>query len=104
MCVYVRRNPMVKVVARSTVKPGKTAEFKAIAARLIAVTRKEKGCLSYELCQDVRNEQVFCFMEEWHDGDALAAHMQSKHFNSIVPLLNEIREGDTEICIYRPLL
>lgn len=94
---------MVKVVARHTVKQDKIAEFKAIAARLIAVSRKEKGCLSYELCQDVRNELILTFIEEWQDGDALAAHLQSKHFTTIVPLLNELHEGAPDMNVYRVL-
>ena len=92
---------MIKVVARSRVKPDKVSEYKALAARLVVVTRKDKGCISYSLYQDVHDEFMFSFIEEWHDGDSLAAHLQSKHFNAIVPLLNELREGETETHVYR---
>jgi quinol monooxygenase YgiN len=92
---------MIKVVTRCSVKADKIPEFKALAARLIVVTRKEKGCLGYTLCQDVREDRVFSFIEEWRDGDALAAHMKSKHFNEIVTLLNAMQEGETVAHVYR---
>lgn len=92
---------MLKVVTRCIVKEEKIPEFKALAARLIVVTRKEKGCIGYTLCQDVREERAFSFIEEWRDGEALAAHMKSKHFNEIVTLLNAMQEGETIAHVYR---
>ncbi len=92
---------MLKVVTRCVVKDGKIPEFKALAARLILVSRKEKGCLGYTLCQDVREERAFSFIEEWRDGETLAAHMKSKHFNEIVALLNSMQDGETVAHVYR---
>ena len=92
---------MIKVVARCTVKPGKAAEYKSLAARLTEETRKEKGCVSYALYQDVDSELAFSFIEEWSDREALDAHMKTKHFTEIVPQLNALKEDGSSMHVYR---
>lgn len=92
---------MIKVLSRYTVKTDKIREFQAVAARLISVCKKEKGCLDFELYQDVQNPETFIFIEEWHDGEALAAHMQSKHLSAIIPVLNELKTGASDGLVCR---
>jgi quinol monooxygenase YgiN len=92
---------VVKVISRYTVNPDKLREFQAVSARLIAICKKKKGCLDFELYQDVQNLNTFVFIEEWHDGETLALHMQSKHLNTILPIINELKVGKSDGIVCR---
>lgn len=82
---------MIIVVSKSEIREGKLEEYKGIAARLVEETRKEAGCISYDLCQDVDNSNILTFVEKWESMQALDAHMQTPHFTEIVPKLREMR-------------
>ena len=47
---------------------------------LVEPTRKEKGCISYDLHRDNDDDSVFVFYEVWKNSDCLAKHIKSKHF------------------------
>jgi quinol monooxygenase YgiN len=47
---------------------------------LVEPTRKEKGCIDYDLCRDNDNPSIFVFYENWENSDDLDAHMKSDHF------------------------
>ena len=91
---------MIKVVARQTIQEGKTGEFKSLVVHLVEETRKEEGCIAYQLCQDVKDETTFAFIEEWQSREALDNHMKSKHFVETMPKLDEIRKKASEVTIY----
>lgn len=95
---------MIKVVAKSIVKSDQIETYKNSVRELIEKTRKEAGCISYQLFQDIKNAKVFTFIEEWESEDALNKHMSSKHFQEIVPKLAQLREQNSEINIYRLVL
>lgn len=95
---------MVKVISKYTVFQGKLAEFKSIAVRLRSASMKERGCLGFEILQDVKNDHVICLIEEWHDGEAFAAHMQSNLFKTVMPKLHEIQEGKPDVTVCRTLV
>jgi quinol monooxygenase YgiN len=54
-------------------------ELKSVLLRLIEPTRAEKGCVRYELHQSETDPADFVFLEEWANGAAIAAHMQTPH-------------------------
>lgn len=90
---------MITIVAKNIVKDGKAELYKAIARELIEESRKEDGCISYDLHQDINNKNVLTFIEQWRDKDAIALHNKSAHYNKVVPKLGELRE-DSEINLY----
>jgi len=91
---------MIKVVAKSIVKEDKIEEFKSLAEKLIAETRKETGCISYQLFQDINDEKVFAMIEEWESSDDLQNHINSEHYRKIVPQLANLRKN-SEINKYK---
>ena len=50
---------MVVLIAKNTVKEGLQEEFLEIAKEMIARTREEAGCISYDLAGDQNDTQVF---------------------------------------------
>jgi quinol monooxygenase YgiN len=92
---------MITIVAKSILKPGKKEDFKVLIEELIRESRKEKGCISYNLYEDINNSNILTFIEEWRDEEAIKLHNESKHVTGIVPKLSELREGKSEINLYK---
>lgn len=94
---------MIFVVSKSIVKTGRAEDYKQLAAKLIEETRKEKGCISYDLCEDTDNPNTLTFIEKWEDRESLEAHFNTPHFKEIVPMLRGLRES-AELNIYKEAL
>jgi quinol monooxygenase YgiN len=97
-----RKSRMIIIVSKNIIKEGKAKEFKAMAKELIEESRKEAGCISYNLHQDINNENILTFIEEWQDKEAIELHNKSTHFTTIVPKLGEFRE-DKQLNLYERL-
>lgn len=88
---------MILLIAKNTLQEGKQAEFIRIAGMLAKETRKETGCLSYELVQEEADDTVFYFVEKYQDEAALEAHRASGHFQTYVPMLGALRTKPSEV-------
>lgn len=90
---------MIKVVAKFFVKEEMIEEFLTLANELVRQSRKEVGCLSYELVQDVDNPEIFIIIEEWGSEEALILHKASGHFTTLVPMMLQlIEKKETSVC------
>lgn len=69
----------VRVVARVVARPGQVEELRALLRGLIEPTRKEPGCVTYELLQNTTDPTDFTFVEEWRSEEELDAHLHSPH-------------------------
>lgn len=70
---------MIYVVATTQVKPEGRAAYIEGAKICIAETRKEKGCVAYELHASVNDPDLFVFVERWETRDDLTAHSRAPH-------------------------
>lgn len=94
---------MIKVVFKAKLKLGVTVEdYLTIAREVISETRKEKGCITYAIHEDINDPTIITMLEEWVDEEALNQHNKSEHVLKIVPELRKLRES-AEINIYREL-
>ena len=93
---------MIKIVAKIILKEGKKAEFIKTAEELIQKSRAEEGNISYSLFEDVNNENIVAFIEEWKDLKAIEFHNNTEHFKRIVPMLGELREK-SEVNLYKEI-
>ncbi len=94
---------MVVVVAKNIIKLGKVEEFLKLAQELVAETRREKGCIEYNLMRDSERDDTLTFIEKWHTEGHLKDHFEAPHFKRIVPMLGDLTQGETEINIYEEL-
>jgi quinol monooxygenase YgiN len=92
---------MITIVAKMTLKPGKKEDFIALTEELRRESRKEKGCISYELYEDIKDPNALAFIEEWRDEEAIKFHNESKHYTGTIPKLLDLREGKAEIYLYK---
>lgn len=92
---------MITIVAKNLIKQDKVDEFKVLAERLINESRKERGCISYNLYEDSSNGNILTFIEVWENREAINLHNSSEHFTSIVPKFGELKDGQSEINLYK---
>lgn len=95
---------MIAVYAKGIVSDDNSKEFIELATKLIEETRKEAGNVSYELIRGVDSKNLFAFLEKWESQEALKAHMNTKHFKSIVPQIGKLLEGELEIAAHEILV
>ncbi|MDR3232015.1 MAG: antibiotic biosynthesis monooxygenase [Synergistaceae bacterium] len=70
---------MIVVTSKFRAKPGKRDKIAELARPCIDVTRKETGCLRYELFLSSEDDVTLQFIEEWTDLDSLRAHLKGAH-------------------------
>lgn len=90
---------MILLIAKNTVQKGKQKEFVELAKEMIVNTRKESGCIYYDLAADQNDEQVYFFIEKYKDGQAVEYHRSTEYFQTIVPRLSELRVKPSEVTI-----
>jgi quinol monooxygenase YgiN len=90
---------MIKVIAKITLKEQYIEAFKETAVKLVSETRKEFGCMSYQLYSDVNLKNEFTFIEEWLSPDALQNHMKAEHFQEAMAKLADYSEKEMDISV-----
>ena len=70
------------VVAHLYAAPGNEEYVREVLQGFVEPTRKEEGCLRYDLFADVSDPTRFTFIEEWTSTEALEAHSRSAHITS----------------------
>ena len=78
------------VIATFQARPGKEAELRAALNGLLAPTRKETGCINYDLHASPEDPAKFLFHENWMSQAALDAHLQSPHLKALLPRVDEL--------------
>jgi quinol monooxygenase YgiN len=64
----------IHVVALIVPKPGKRNEVRNVLLELREATRREEGCIQYDLLEETNNPTDFTFVERWESREALDAH------------------------------
>lgn len=95
---------MIKVVAKNFAKEDKIKEVTELCKELVEETRKEEGCIKYEVFQDVNEPNVLTMIEEWDSVEALNKHMKSEHFTRIIPEFGELMDKDGDINVYTKII
>jgi len=93
----------VTVVATFQAQPGKEAELRAALLGLLAPTRKEAGCMNYDLHQSPEEPAKFLFYENWTSKAALDAHLQNAHVKTLLPRVDELCTAFPEIKVWEKI-
>ena len=70
---------------------------------LVEPTRRESGCIQYELLQNQEDPTDFVFVEEWESEVRLNAHLDSPHINGVGAKLDGLLKAEPDIRLYRLL-
>lgn len=63
-------------------KPGKESDLRAALLALIELTRKEDGCVQYDLHEHTGQPGQFAFYENWTSKEHLERHQASSHIQA----------------------
>ncbi|MCL2236429.1 MAG: antibiotic biosynthesis monooxygenase [Defluviitaleaceae bacterium] len=91
---------MIIVHAFIEIKEGTTQDFKTAAAKCVAETNKEQGCLFYNLYQDGSDPLKFVIVEEWENKEALDLHFILPHFLQFREDIKDIAAKPAKIKIF----
>ena len=80
----------LRVVARIKALPDKVDTVRSILLELIVPTRKEEGCIVYELLQNKADATDFTFVEEWQSESSLDSHAASDHLKDAAEKLRGV--------------
>jgi quinol monooxygenase YgiN len=90
----------LRVVAHIRAKPETVDEVRALLSGLVDPTRREPGCITYDLLQNHEDPTDFTFVEEWTGADALAAHFETAHMVETLPKLQAVAAAPPDIRRY----
>ena len=91
------------VVAVIAAKPGSEAIVEEALKTLVVASRRDHGCLSYELFASDSTPGTFVTMEEWQSQEDLDAHMASSHIADVITAAGEHFDGFPAIHTLRSL-
>jgi quinol monooxygenase YgiN len=69
----------LRVIAHVRATAEHVAQVREILSALVEPTRRESGCLSYELLQNGSDPADFVFVEKWASAAAEQAHFETPH-------------------------
>jgi quinol monooxygenase YgiN len=96
---------MIKIVSRNTIKEGKKEVFLSLVKELVEKSRAEEGNISYGLWEDKNDSNVFTFIEDWKDQEAIGVHNATEHFLRIIPQMRELTLAEgKELRLYTQVL
>ena len=78
------------IIVAFRAKPDQVEAFAALVDRHAYNSRREDGCLAFEVCQDVEDPARFVFSEAYRDAAAHRRHLERaslQHFRSRAPEL-----------------
>ncbi|MFH1068018.1 MAG: putative quinol monooxygenase [Candidatus Glassbacteria bacterium] len=90
----------VTVVARLTAKKGKEKETENALLALVAPTRREAGCLNYDLHRGFDDRCRFLIHENWEKGEDLDRHLGQAHVRKFLALAQKLLDGEPEITFW----
>ena len=91
------------ILAQIEAKPESVDLMKAELTKLIEPTRKENGCLQYDLHQDNEKPEFFVFYEVWENRELWQVHMKNENLAAFAKntegaiktfTLNEMKQVD----------
>ncbi len=79
---------MIKIIAQFHFKETEINNAVNLAKELVEASRKEEGCVQYDLLQSESDSALLVILETWASAEVLDVHSASEHFTRIVPQLS----------------
>ncbi|GHV48110.1 hypothetical protein FACS1894204_12160 [Synergistales bacterium] len=91
---------MIVVSSKFKSVPGSRDKIVELSRPAVEATRKEKGCIRYELFVSTEDDVTLQFIEEWADIEDLKAHMKSAHLAAFKEARKSIVQGDSVLKLF----
>lgn len=91
---------MFRSIARHVIKTECLEKYHELVKIMVEETRKEDGCIRYEIIQQISDPRVHMFIEDWRDNEAMEKHFISDHFTKYVPQFPAMFDEPEEVIRY----
>ncbi|MHC4871564.1 MAG: putative quinol monooxygenase [Planctomycetota bacterium] len=95
---------MYVVCVQVNVKENFVSDFIEATRENAENTRKEEGCLRFDILQQTENPALFTLYEVYHDETGMAAHKETPHYNkwrnTVAEWMAETRTGIKHNSLY----
>lgn len=85
--------PEIVVLARLKARQDSVETVKSELVKMVEPTRKEAGCITYQLHQDNEDPSVFVFYEIWESAVSLESHKDTDHYRHYAATVFGLIEG-----------
>lgn len=92
---------VLHVIAHVHAKPDRVEETLALLRGIVGPTRKESGCLRYDLLRNPADPAAFTFVEEWRGEADLKSHFEQPHMVAAMARVPELLTGPPDVRTYR---
>ena len=93
-------NTPVTVVATLKAQQGREHALEAELLALIPITRKETGCINYDLHRSTQDNSLFVFHENWTSQEALDAHLANEHLVAFMSKADELLAEPPDVALF----
>jgi quinol monooxygenase YgiN len=90
------------MIVRLQVKEGEQEKFEAAFAKAVKATRKEKGCVAYDLSREAKDPTRYILYERWKSLADLDAHLKTPHITTLLAELKEMLAAPPEARVMLP--
>jgi len=90
----------IRVIARLVSRPETAVELRGLLTPLVPPTRKETGCISYELLESRSRPGDFVFVEEWESQEILDRHLAMPYLRDMLAKAPPLLEQQVSVGIY----
>ena len=90
----------VSVVVKITARPDAATPMRAAVLALAAASRKEDGCIRYDVLQNSTEPHVFVLVEEWLSAAHLQAHNLTPHVHEAVMKATPLAAAPLDVSRY----
>ena len=91
------------VVAAFQARSGKEASLREALVELLVPTRREEGCLNYDLHESLEKPGKFLFYENWSSPETHQQHIGSAHIAELLKRIDELCPHAPEITFWEEL-
>jgi quinol monooxygenase YgiN len=91
------------VLAQIKAKSGKESQVRRELLSLTAPSRKDAGCLNYDLHQALDNPALFLFHENWTSEAHLEQHLQNKAVKAVLARLEQMVAEPPQISLWKKI-
>jgi quinol monooxygenase YgiN len=91
------------VVAQIKAKPGKEGQVRQELMSLVAPSRKDAGCLNYDLHQALDNPTHFLFHENWTSKAHLDQHLQKPDLQAVLARVGQMVAEPPRITLWEKI-
>jgi quinol monooxygenase YgiN len=88
-----RQGGEVRVVATASVRPGARDGVVALVPAFVQATRREEGCIAYDICASLTDPCALVSVERWTHRAAAEAHLGAPHTRAFLAAVAAASDG-----------